>query len=70
MPGNNQEGMMILGSVGTGLLVGLSGALMMWSAGHSPAVVLLAYSTMGSLGTLFIAAATNRRKADLSPERD
>jgi hypothetical protein len=58
--------MMILGSVGTGVVMGLSGALVLWAAGHAPATVLFAYSAIGSLGTLFIAAA-GHRKAEVDP---
>jgi hypothetical protein len=46
---------MILGSVGSGVLMGLTGAALSWADGHSPAVVLLTYSVIGSLGTLVIA---------------
>lgn len=55
---------MILGSVGCGILMGLAGALMTWVVGYPAMTVLLAYSVIGSLGTLCIAAMSGLRKAD------
>jgi hypothetical protein len=61
---------MVLGSVGSGIAIGLSGAVLVWTAGHSPAVVLLAYSVAGSLGTLAIAAVAGMgRAAERHPDR-
>jgi hypothetical protein len=52
---------MILGSVVTGMLMGLTGAAITWAGGHSPAMVFLTYSVIGSLGTLCIAALASTR---------
>jgi hypothetical protein len=61
---------MILGSVGTGIMLGLIGAMMTWLGGHSPLAVLLAYSVIGSLGTLFLAGLAAARTDEIgSPPR-
>jgi hypothetical protein len=60
---------MILGSVGTGMLIGLTGALMVWAGGHAPSMVLLSYSVIGSLGTVCIAVLASGRKSAADPFR-
>lgn len=49
---------MIVGSVASGVMMGLVGAIMTWAGGHPMVAVLLAYSVIGSLGTLSVAAMT------------
>ncbi len=58
---------MILASVGSGILMGLLGALMVWAGGHAAMTVLLAYAVIGSLGTLIFAAMTSQRNPDAAP---
>ncbi len=55
---------MILGSVGTGMLIGLTGAFMAWSGGYSPASVVLSYSVIGSLGTLVMALVSGHTRPE------
>lgn len=60
---------MILGSVGTGMMMGLTAAMMTWAGGHSPVMVVLTYSVIGSLGTVFLAAVGDLLKTDTDPSR-
>lgn len=52
---------MILGSIGSGILLGLTGALMVWLGGHPLPAILFAYSILGSLGTLLVACLASLR---------
>jgi uncharacterized protein (DUF2062 family) len=54
---------MILGSVASGMLVGLAAAMITWAGGHPLAAVILAYSVPGSLATLFVAGMTGLHAA-------
>lgn len=54
---------MIVGSVGGGIVLGLTGAVMAWMGGHHPAMVLLSYGLIGSMGTLCVAALSGLRAA-------
>jgi hypothetical protein len=56
---------MILGSVGTGALIGLIAAMMTWTSGHPLLAVFLTYSVIGSLGTLFVAGLAAARMGEL-----
>ena len=49
---------MILGSVGGGVVLGLTGATMTWFAGHPPVAIFGAYALVGCLGTLLMAVMT------------
>lgn len=62
-PEINHEGEMIVGSVGGGIVLGLTGAVMAWMGGHHPAMVLLSYGLIGSMGTLCVAALSGLRAA-------
>lgn len=56
---------MVLGSIGSGVLVGMTGALLTWLGGHPLAAVVFAYSILGGLGTLLAAGVTGLRMRSL-----
>jgi hypothetical protein len=54
----------MLGSVASGMLIGLCGAVMIVAVGHPLGIALLTYAILGSLGTLFVAALSMQRGID------
>jgi multisubunit Na+/H+ antiporter MnhF subunit len=56
---------MILGSLASGIAMGLMGAAAVWAGGHPVAAAVMAYAVIGSMGTVGVAALTTARHPDM-----
>jgi hypothetical protein len=58
---------MIIGMTSSGVLFGLGSAMLIWQAGHHPAVIGLAYAVGGMIGVLgFAGLFAPPQKADVA----
>jgi multisubunit Na+/H+ antiporter MnhF subunit len=56
---------MILGSLASGIAMGLMGAATVWAGGHPVTTVVMAYAVIGSIGTVCVAALTSARNPEM-----
>jgi predicted lipid-binding transport protein (Tim44 family) len=56
---------MILGSLASGIAMGLMGAAAVWAGGHPVAAAVMAYAGIGSIGTVCVAALSSARNPDM-----